>query len=491
MGIVFLSYRRNDSAATCERVYDRLVAAFGKTSVFMDVNAIPGGVQFPQYLEDAIEASDAQIVVIGPQWLDATGPNGRRRLDDPSDFVRHEIESALQRSIPVIPVLVEGAAMPRADQLPESLRNLASRSAIVLRRNPDFDGDIHRLVAALTALRRDQRQAGSPVYMVFQTIVRSAFALAACAAALTLAIVLGIRPSFIGQALVIPISHYPEAAVAIIGLLSLATFSAVVLLRVGSPLTRDGVFNPGREWQEPRLIASVATSSLSTVVLGTLLVTMLLQPAWCPSALCPSPRLITRGIHDANLELYFTANQSAYYEIPASPSTYTLSDLPKQIGAVRIDQPNQPAYKEVIGIHSLQQGRFGMIIEQVRIVIDTVPVSPQPLDVWFAGEPVDYHTNPYQVTYIGQSAGAILNALYEPMPEGKVLLAPGESDELDIQVVSRVRADIRFQVSVVYRVSNESSLHTLVLPQQFEAVFADSTNWHLYQVENGSFVSSS
>jgi len=150
MGMIFISYRRDDTADTCGRIYDRLVMAFGKAAIFMDVDAIPVGVRFPQYIAETIQRTSVQLVVIGPHWLDATTDDGERRLDIPSDFVRQEIEAALRRGIPVIPILVQGATMPPAGGLPPSLRDLASHNAIPVRRNPDFDNDMRRLIDALT-----------------------------------------------------------------------------------------------------------------------------------------------------------------------------------------------------------------------------------------------------------------------------------------------------------------------------------------------------
>jgi TIR domain len=152
MAKIFISYRRDDAADSAERIYDRLVAAFGKDDVFMDVDAIPIGVRFPDYLQDVVQQIDLLLVVIGKQWLDITTPTGQRRLDDPTDFVRLEIEAGLQRGIPLIPVLVQGALVPPASDLPESLRTLVDHQAISVRRNPDFDRDVSHLLEAIKAI---------------------------------------------------------------------------------------------------------------------------------------------------------------------------------------------------------------------------------------------------------------------------------------------------------------------------------------------------
>jgi predicted ATPase len=129
---VFLSYRRQDSAGHAGRLADHLLDRFGAGSVFMDVESISAGVEFTQAIEHAIGDSDAVLVVIGPGWLEAVGPDGRRRLDDSSDFVRREIEASLRSDTRVIPVIVGGASMPSEDRLPAQIADLARRNAVEL-----------------------------------------------------------------------------------------------------------------------------------------------------------------------------------------------------------------------------------------------------------------------------------------------------------------------------------------------------------------------
>jgi TIR domain len=148
---VFVSYRRGDSADVTGRIHDRLVHDLGADSVFVDVDSIPLGADFRRHLESAVAACDVVLVVIGPAWLDATDDAGRSRLIDHSDFVRLEVESALARSVPVVPVLVRGATMPRPEVLPESIANLAYRQGTVVRQDPDFHTDMDRVIRALRA----------------------------------------------------------------------------------------------------------------------------------------------------------------------------------------------------------------------------------------------------------------------------------------------------------------------------------------------------
>jgi hypothetical protein len=119
---LFISYRREDSEGLTGRIYDRLVAHFGKEAVFIDVDTIPYGVDFVEDVSDAVSRCDILLAMIGEQWLDVRhkeGPHqGQCRLDDPTDFVRIEIHAALERKIPVIPVLIGKATMPAEEQLP-------------------------------------------------------------------------------------------------------------------------------------------------------------------------------------------------------------------------------------------------------------------------------------------------------------------------------------------------------------------------------------
>ena len=113
---IFISYRRDDSAAHAGRLYDRLEGHFGKEEVFMDVDTIKPGLNFVEVVEQAVGDCDGLVAVIGREWLRASDPagSGGRRIDDPADLVRLEIATALERDIQVIPVLVQGGQMPRA-----------------------------------------------------------------------------------------------------------------------------------------------------------------------------------------------------------------------------------------------------------------------------------------------------------------------------------------------------------------------------------------
>jgi predicted ATPase len=129
---VFLSYRREDAAGHAGRLADYLLDRFGQGSVFMDVESIEAGVDFTVEIERAIAEADAVLVVIGPRWLEVRAASGARRLEEPGDFVRREIEAALRGDVRVIPVLVGGATMPAESELPRPIAALALRNAVEL-----------------------------------------------------------------------------------------------------------------------------------------------------------------------------------------------------------------------------------------------------------------------------------------------------------------------------------------------------------------------
>jgi hypothetical protein len=146
---LFISYRRQDSADITGRINDRLIHHFGRDAVFKDVDSIPLGIDFRKHLQEAVSRCHVLVVVIGTSWVDSRAESGNRRLDDPRDHLRIEIEAALERHIPVIPVLVQGAIMPAEEVLPHSMQALAYRNAIPVRADPDFHVDVDRLIRGI------------------------------------------------------------------------------------------------------------------------------------------------------------------------------------------------------------------------------------------------------------------------------------------------------------------------------------------------------
>lgn len=158
---VFISYRRDDTAGVVGRLYDRLSARFGQRNVFLDVDAVPRGVDFREQMLQAVRVSDVFLLIIGKDWL-GSSPDGPRIMA-PSDYVRLELEAAFDAEVPVIPVLVDGVAMPDASQLPESLGRLVYLNAAVLRIDQDFQTHTARLIDDIEKSARSGRKTPSPV----------------------------------------------------------------------------------------------------------------------------------------------------------------------------------------------------------------------------------------------------------------------------------------------------------------------------------------
>jgi plastocyanin len=157
---IFISYRRDDSEGQAGRLYDDLARQFGDQSVFMDVTAIEPGLDFRKVIDKNVASCGVLLAVIGPAWLDAKDETGLRRLDNPMDFVRLETAAALKRDIPVVPVLVRGARMPRSEQLPDDLKELAYRNGLELT-HARWDSDVEVLIKALK--RQEGNEKGQPV----------------------------------------------------------------------------------------------------------------------------------------------------------------------------------------------------------------------------------------------------------------------------------------------------------------------------------------
>lgn len=151
-GGIFISYRRDDTAWPTVPLFDRLAKHFGADRVFRDTDMIRPGDDFAERIKSALASCSVLLALIGEGWLTATDASGRRRLDLPDDYVRLEIETALARGVLVIPVLVDGARMPRAQDLPQAISALAGRQALTL--SPGrFNSDVSYLLSALdTAL---------------------------------------------------------------------------------------------------------------------------------------------------------------------------------------------------------------------------------------------------------------------------------------------------------------------------------------------------
>lgn len=153
MANIFISYRRQDTAGYAGRLYDQLSSYFGADQVFMDIDTLEPGVDFVDVIEQEVSLCDILLVLIGRHWLTVTDKAGMRRLDSPHDFVRLEITTALNRNIPIIPVLLQGASMPNAEELPEALVKLTRRNAIEIT-DTRWHFDVQRLIKAIENILR-------------------------------------------------------------------------------------------------------------------------------------------------------------------------------------------------------------------------------------------------------------------------------------------------------------------------------------------------
>jgi hypothetical protein len=145
---IFISYRRDDTEGEAGRLFDDLTEAFGENAIFMDVDGIAPGMDFRKAIDENVSGCGILLAVIGRTWASLTTSDGHRRLDEPGDFVRLEIATALQRGIAVVPVLVHGAQMPRPDDLPDNLKDLAYRNGVEIS-HARWNSDVKLLVQAL------------------------------------------------------------------------------------------------------------------------------------------------------------------------------------------------------------------------------------------------------------------------------------------------------------------------------------------------------
>jgi hypothetical protein len=186
MSGIFVSYRRDDSSGYATLLYDQLASRYGEQNVFMDVDSLEPGKDYGASIHDRVDTCDVMVAVIGPRWLTTADTAGGRRLDDPEDWVRAEVSSALARDVRVIPVLVDGAAMPGARELPEPLAGLARREALALS-NRHVRQDMRRLNEAIDD-ELNARGRGSPWHELRGRLGARGLAIAAAAVAVLLVV---------------------------------------------------------------------------------------------------------------------------------------------------------------------------------------------------------------------------------------------------------------------------------------------------------------
>jgi hypothetical protein len=145
---IFINYRREDAPGVAGRLFDRLAANYSRRQMFMDVDAMKPGLNFVKQIDEHISKCDVVLAIIGPGWLNAVDDKGQRKIDKPRDYVRVELAAALKREIPVIPLLVNGTAMPSEDELPEELKSLPHRHSLELRHSR-FSADSDAVIQAV------------------------------------------------------------------------------------------------------------------------------------------------------------------------------------------------------------------------------------------------------------------------------------------------------------------------------------------------------
>ncbi len=149
---IAISYRRADSEAMTGRIFDRLIAHYGKEAIFRDIDDIPPGIDFRVHINQTLLKTHILLAIVGPQWLGMASDGSADRIQEESDPVRVEVETALRRRVPLIPVLIGTTKMPSSDQLPPSLKDFAFRNAVKVDTGQDFDYHMDRLIRSMDAI---------------------------------------------------------------------------------------------------------------------------------------------------------------------------------------------------------------------------------------------------------------------------------------------------------------------------------------------------
>src|SRR5580692_509664 len=149
---IAISYRRADSEAMTGRIFDRLIAHYGKEAIFRDIDDIPPGIDFRVHINQTLLKTHILLAIVGPQWLGMASDGGADRIQEESDPVRVEVETALRRRVPLIPVLIGSTRMPNSDQLPPSLKDFSFRNAVRVDTGQDFDYHMDRLIRSIDTI---------------------------------------------------------------------------------------------------------------------------------------------------------------------------------------------------------------------------------------------------------------------------------------------------------------------------------------------------
>ncbi|HTE13789.1 MAG TPA: TIR domain-containing protein, partial [Burkholderiales bacterium] len=369
MNGIFISYRRDDSAGYAGRLYDRMVTHFGAERVFMDVEGIEPGIDFINAIEEAVGSCRVLIVIIGDEWTAITDAAGRRRLDDPNDFIRLETGTALKRGIRVVPVLVGGAVMPRTDELPAELQSLTRRQAIEIS-HKQWDASTVELIRTLEKILGNNADAPKPSPAPVPatpaaltdapvTGTRGKWVLPAAGAAL--ALIAGTLWFFVGQLGKPPAAKPPEIAAA-----------------APSTETKSGTASVPETGAKPALsptakpapATTAATSPLAplpTPVPSTAPVPAQIPPPTAPAAAALPPPLIREFKAEADV-----TGARLCYQV-SNADSLTLSPRPGELGK---------ADKDCIRVDLESATTFTLTARNAaRIVRKTLVVTPKPVEV--------------------------------------------------------------------------------------------------------------
>src|SRR5271156_588127 len=149
---IAISYRRADSEAMTGRIFDRLIAHYGKDAIFRDIDDLPICTDFRVHINQTLLKTHILLAIVGPQWLGMASDGSADRIQEESDPVRVEVETALRRRVPLIPILIGATKMPNSDQLPPSLKDFAFRNAVKVDTGQDFDYHMDRLIRSMDAI---------------------------------------------------------------------------------------------------------------------------------------------------------------------------------------------------------------------------------------------------------------------------------------------------------------------------------------------------
>jgi nucleoside phosphorylase len=205
---------------------------------------------------------------------------------------------------------------------------------------------------------------------------------------------------------------------------------------------------------------------------------------------------LTSGeIQDQNLLVEFMDVVSPSFVIPNDPNRYTVSNTPPtSISAVLLPKNTTSYYNIIIAVQNLRFGGVDILIDGVALKLRHIPITPRPLRVWTPGVSTTYNAYSYPITYRGQFLDQLSDQLLYANPHQNIILQPakgnhtGESNQISIQVMSTVTAYIQFQIQVFYQIADAAKIYTLTLPQTFQVVFSDISNWQMYTLQNGLFL---